>query len=649
MGLWICLLFTFQPLPAPAEEKARASSTESGRAGSKAEERDRDILAHLNEVIRYFRMANAQIQKVGEPSDAPYRDEAAAQAGQIAECAFQSAKAEAALLDAYEAEHTKPTLEAPADETQTIQETKLKVSKRLAYFTSEVATLDQQLAKASPADEETLKQRRNDVQGALELTNAMAEAFKKVTAMSDNQTGAGLRGSIDRLQRSAPEMVSKAKMVATPLASIKVERSSGVTSQATVLFQLMATRQSIADWIVESGNLHAQALVLRTPLINALRENMKRGDMLSQQVADEEVRPVASPASGPDLKPDIGKNAELTTRKRFESATASFKALSESAIALSQEILLLEQAKANLVSWRVAVNDEYHEVLSSLLLRVFCILIALGIIQALNKGWKMATAKYVLDSRRRRQFQSIRRLLVGFSSGLVLIIGFVTQFNSLTTFGGFVTAGLAVGLQTILLSVAAYFFIIGRYGIRVGDRISVAGVSGDVIDVGLVRFYIMELAGSGTELHSTGRVAVFSNSVLFQAGTPLYKQLPGTEYVWHELVVKLSITEDYQNAADAMLNAIKEIYNPYRSRIEVQHRRLEAWMDSTVVAPGIESRLQLVDAGGLELSVRFPVERDDATNVDQKITHSVLTLLSEDARVKAAVLEPPAIKATVRG
>ena len=53
---------------------------------------------------------------------------------------------------------------------------------------------------------------------------------------------------------------------------------------------------------------------------------------------------------------------------------------------------------------------------------------------------------------------------------------------------------------------------------RVGDRITVAGVTGDVIEVGLVRFYMMELAGSGTELHSTGRVAVFANSILFQTG-----------------------------------------------------------------------------------------------------------------------------------
>lgn len=63
-----------------------------------------------------------------------------------------------------------------------------------------------------------------------------------------------------------------------------------------------------------------------------------------------------------------------------------------------------------------------------------------------------------------------------------------------------------------------------------GDRISVAGATGDVVNIGLVPLYLMELAGTGLDLYPTGRIVVFSNSVLFQAGTPLFKQVPGTEY-----------------------------------------------------------------------------------------------------------------------
>src|SRR6202030_4724181 len=147
-----------------------------------------------------------------------------------------------------------------------------------------------------------------------------------------------------------------------------------------------------------------------------------------------------------------------------------------------------------------------------------------------SEAWRRLTYKYIQDARRRRQFLLLRRFVVGFLVGVVLIMGFVSEFSSLATFAGFVTAGIAVGLQALLLSVAAYFFVVGRYGIRVGDRISIAGVTGDVVDIGLVRLYLMELAGTSVDLYSPGRIVVFSNSVLFQTGTPLFKQAPGTEY-----------------------------------------------------------------------------------------------------------------------
>ena len=242
----------------------------------------------------------------------------------------------------------------------------------------------------------------------------------------------------------------------------------------------------------------------------------------------------------------------------------------------------------------------------------------------------------------------MRRIVIGFLSVIVVLFGFVTQFNSLATFAGFITAGLAVGLQTILLSVAAYFFIIGRYGVRVGDRITVANVTGDVIEVGLVRFYVMELAGSGTELQQTGRVAVFSNAILFQAGTPLYKQMPGTEYAWHELSVKLQQAAQYSYAAEAILDTVKKVYDGYRIKIEQQHKNLEAWVDTGVESPEVDSRLQLVD-GGLQLLVRYPVEMRDASSVDQQLTEALLHVMQSDQAVKEAVTSPPVIKPAVKG
>ncbi len=311
-------------------------------------------------------------------------------------------------------------------------------------------------------------------------------------------------------------------------------------------------------------------------------------------------------------------------------------------------MMALEQSQASFQAWRRAVDEEYRSILRSLLVRVFGIAFALLLIFILGDVWRRATTKYIHDIRRRRQILVIRRLAIGFLSGLVMIFGLVTQFSSLATFAGFIVAGLAVGLQTILLSVVAYFFIIGRYGVRVGDRITIAGVTGDVAEVGLVRFYIHELAGSGVDLYPSGRVAIFSNAVLFQAATPLYKQLPGTEYQWHELTVKLLPDADYRPAVQAMLQSVEAVYETYRPQIEQQHRQLESWADSSIQTPRVQSNLQLGD-GGLQFWARYPVVINTASQTDDRMTESLLKTIASDPKIKAAVAASPVIKAALKG
>jgi len=474
--------------------------------------------------------------------------------------------------------------------------------------------------------------------------------------MSGISGEAGVAAQIAQLERSAPGLTAgKPATVAPTLDSLSAARSAGVTSQAQVLFSLLSTRQSIEDLITQANDLHQQASELHGPLVETLKKTIAQGEALALQSDAAAATAQATAAnSGAKAKsiaaPTAAQDAlALTaTRKNFDAVTAKFKAISAASVPLSQEMAALEQGQASLQAWRRAVDEEYRSILRSLLLRVAAIGFALLVIFVLGEVWRRATTRYVHDIRRRRQLLVIRRLAIGFLSGLVMIFGLVTQFSSLATFAGFIVAGLAVGLQTILLSVVAYFFIIGRYGVRVGDRITIAGVTGDVAEVGLVRFYMHELAGSGIDLYPSGRVAIFSNAVLFQAATPLYKQFPGTEYLWHELTVKLAPDADYRPAVQAMLKAVEGVYEKYRPQIEQQHRQLESWMDSSIQAPSIQSNLQLVD-GGLQFWARYPVLIKTITETDDSMTESLLKTIASDPKVKAAVASPPVIKAAVKG
>ena len=609
------------------------------------------ILAHLNAVLRFYRDSAAPIQKVGEPSDLLYRDQAVTLASQIAGFAFQSAKAEAALLG----RSPKAAQPAPTSQSQSqrLQAMRANVEQQIVQLKAQDAALQKALATAKPKQVAALQQQRGDVEGELELQTAMEDALAKIASMADSSNEGGFSAEIAQLERSAPGLTdSKLKSVPPNLDNVSAAKSAGVTSQAEVLFDLLGTRQAIDNLIREADGLHQQAVALRTPLTNTLRSTIAQGQALSQQSAAETA--AATGAAGTAKKTGTAAasanaaSALVSTRKNFDALTATFKALSSASVPLSQEIVTLEEGRASLEAWRSAVNLEYLAILRSLLLRVAAIAIALLVIFVLGEVWRRATTRYVRDVRRRRQLLVLRRLAMGFLTGIVLIFGLVTQFNSLATFAGFITAGIAVGLQTILLSVAAYFFIIGRYGVKVGDRITITGVTGDVIEVGLVRFYMLEMAGSGTDLYPTGRVAVFSNAVLFQAGTPLYKQMPGTEYAWHEMTVKLSPDVDYRPVVQEILKAVQGVYEGYKLQIERQHKDLEAWMDSSIDLPGVQSNLQLVD-GGLQFWVRFPVIIRKAASIDERMTESMLQLISTNQSVKSAVTAQPIIKAAVKG
>ena len=615
--------------------------------GGTVEARRAAILDHLGDVIQFYQATRQPIQTAGEPNDVVYRDQATELAAQVAEYAFQSAKAQAAYMAAHQGGANAGAGDA-AGEQQKLQAAAANVDGQITDLKNQLTAIDQQIAVAKPKNVAGLEAQKKNLEGALDLTNAMKEALGKITGMAGTGGGSGLAGDIARLQSSVPELQSKNKVASSLLMTTDAAGQSGVTTQASVLIDLMETRHTLAVLLSSEDDLHKQAMNLRAPLVTVLRGLIKQGQEISQDTAASGGQ-AGTPAQSSGASSAAAANGVAAGGQvPIQTITKQFKVLSAATIPLSQEIIVLEQSRSNLLAWQTSVNEEYSEILHALLWRIAVILVALGLILGGGKIWATATNKYVADIRRRRQLLIVRRVVVGFLSVIVVLFGFVTQFNSLATFAGFITAGIAVGLQTILLSVAAYFFIIGRYGIKVGDRITIASVTGDVIDVGLVRFYMMELAGTGSELNPTGRVAVFSNAVLFQAGTPLYKQIPGTRFAWHELTVKLNDGANYKQVTEAVLKEVEAVYEKHRGEIELQHKGLEDQMQIPMNAPGVESRIQLT-GGALQLWVRFPVSIEHAAAMDEELTERLMGVVAGSAEVKAGVAGTPVIAASVRG
>ena len=72
------------------------------------------------------------------------------------------------------------------------------------------------------------------------------------------------------------------------------------------------------------------------------------------------------------------------------------------------------------------------------------------------------TFRYIHDSRRRRQFLLLRRFVTGFLISIVIVLGFISEFSSLATFAGFITAGIAARYPVMLERVARKALLLGK-------------------------------------------------------------------------------------------------------------------------------------------------------------------------------------------
>ncbi len=627
------------------------------------------VLSHLSAVITWYRDSTTKGPSVDIPSDAIFQDNIQTLAAETVRLAFQSARAEATRAN----DSSPAPDDASAEETSSAPnyaQMQTQISQRLTDSQNKIDALNKQIPTASRRTRDNLTAERDALQGSLSLDKAMLDAVGKMATFVEttSENKSGFQGSINEMARSVPEVMevaapsaasgkektNQAKEAPAAANSAPERTSAGLIGQVVVLYSEFNNVRTINRLLAETDRVRQAATDLRAPLRDSMRATAQRGQQLSAQAAQNVASnapapPKALPAAKPAAAPNTAAApAAESTTKEYADLTRQFNHLSAVLLPLSQELVVLEQSRVNLNEWKRSITAQSKHNLVSVLTRVGGIALALAIVLILSDIWRRLTFRYIKDARRRRQFLVLRRFVVGFLVGVVLILGFVSEFSSLATYAGFVTAGIAVGLQTLLLSVAAYFFVIGRYGIRVGDRISVAGVTGDVVDVGLVRFYLMELAGTGVDLFPTGRIAAFSNSVLFQASTPLFKQIPGTEYAWHEIAATLTPTGDHKVVQDKLMAAVSAVHAKYGDAMQPQYGSADDRMEIFLKEPVPEAKLQFVDVG-LELIVRYPVDLRRASEMDDQVARALLEAMRDDPAVTAGITGTPRIRAAVKG
>ncbi|MCK4508872.1 MAG: mechanosensitive ion channel family protein [Desulfuromonadales bacterium] len=129
-----------------------------------------------------------------------------------------------------------------------------------------------------------------------------------------------------------------------------------------------------------------------------------------------------------------------------------------------------------------------------------------------------------------------------------LVIGRIwfAGFQAVSTYLGLLSAGLAIALQTPLVNLAGWAFILWRQPFKVGDRIEIGNDRGDVIDQRIFMFSLMEIGNWVDADQSTGRVIHLPNGKIFTDVMANYSQ--GFQHIWNEIPVLVTFESDWRKA-----------------------------------------------------------------------------------------------------
>ncbi len=156
---------------------------------------------------------------------------------------------------------------------------------------------------------------------------------------------------------------------------------------------------------------------------------------------------------------------------------------------------------------------------------------------------------------------------------IIIVVGRIwfKGAQSLVTYLGLLSAGVAIALKDVLANLTGWLYIISRRPFNVGDRVQIGEFAGDVIDQSFFEFTLLEIGNWVHADQSTGRIVHIPNGKIFSQDLANYDK--GFNYLWNEIEVVITFESDWQKAKKILLNIANTKGENISKRMENQIKR----------------------------------------------------------------------------
>ena len=462
---------------------------------------NQQVLAFLTHSIEWYRNRAIERQIATEPVDQVFLEDNRRTALQIIRLSFDFARADVVLASTAEVLQKQSTAIAGGSSPDLVQflswQNKAEVASRQA--TQEIDEIRKKLVRSQGGDRRKLQAALDAAQSRVTVLQAGSATLRQLVEFMREfgvREAGDLPSSIDELARTVPELTSATAVPSQPQPSELLSPSKpvgqGILNLSSEASSLGWKLRILDEEIGQTYTLRQSSDALRTPLLASI----------SRRIVSE----TEGDLQASDLVPLQEQKA------RLDDLAESMKALSPAIVALDKQRVLLDAYTYHLKSWRAAVLSETQKAWRGLGLRLAGVVVVIGALILIGTVAQRTVRRHVHDAERRHHILVIQRVGLWFIIVIVVAFAFSSDLSSLATFFGLVMAGVAVALQSVILSAVGYFVLVGGRGIRVGDRVQISGVTGEVSDIGWIQFQLREIDTRTQQ--PTDKVVTFSNSVV---------------------------------------------------------------------------------------------------------------------------------------
>lgn len=269
------------------------------------------------------------------------------------------------------------------------------------------------------------------------------------------------------------------------------------------------------------------------------------------------------------------------------------------------------------------------ETIRHLLLSLVLLLIAF----ILTRVGQRVIPRYIEAPSRRYRASKIISRTATLISILALVALWSPGAQGLLTVLTVIGAGLAIAMREVLLGFFGWVNIVLRSTFAQGDRISINGVRGDVIDIRLLHSTMMEIGGWVDADQSTGRIVHIPNGWVFQHA--VYNYTHGFTFIWNEIPLTVTFRSNWQEAREIMLSLAEVSAEIVEQQAKEEIRRMsrEYLIHYSILTPFVYVALV---QNGVQLTLRYLCEARKRRGTQHALTMGILEAFKERDDIELA-------------